>query len=90
MIFAKENKMSDKDKELKKQLKAFEEQLSEAKKETEKLEETNGKLQDEVDSLWAMLDEMTATDVQSWAKLAKDLQSDTVMKALMVSKKADA
>lgn len=82
--------MSDKDKELKKQLKAFEEQLSEAKKETEKLEETNGKLQDEVDSLWAMLDEMTATDVQSWAKLAKDLQSDTVMKALMVSKKADA
>ena len=90
MTFAKESEMSDENEELKKQLALFKEQVSKAKKETKKLKEVNTKLQDEVDSLWSMLDEMTQTDIESWAKMAKDLQSDTVTKALMVSKKADA
>jgi len=90
MMSARGTKMSEDDKELKRQIKLFKEQIDSAKKETKKLEQANTKLQDEVDSLWAMLDEMTKTDIESWAKLAKDMKSDTVTKALMVSKKADA
>tara|TARA_A100001515_G_scaffold108552_2_gene89417 strand:+ start:1107 stop:1376 length:270 start_codon:yes stop_codon:yes gene_type:complete len=89
-MFVKETNMSDNNDELEKQINLFKKQINLAKKETQKLQEANGKLQDEVDSLWAMLDEMTKADIENWAKLAKDIQSDTVTKALMVSKKADA
>ena len=68
--------------------------LSVLKKEIEKakkvLAETkvkNAKLQDEVDSLWAMMDEMTKSDVENWSHLVDQLKDDVISKALMVTKK---
>ena len=72
------------DKDLDKELKKLKEELEKAEKQKEKL-------QDEVDSLWAMMDEMTKSDIENWAHLIKDLEKDTAVRALMVTKKkADA
>ena len=77
--------------DLQKELSALKEQMEKAKKQNKQLDEANGKLQDEVDSLWAMMDEMTKSDVENWAHLLDTLQKDTVVKALMVTKnKAEA
>ena len=60
-------------------------------KELEELEEELERLTDEVDSLWAMMDEMTKADIKNWAHLVKDLEKDVITRALMVTKKiADA
>jgi uncharacterized protein YoxC len=51
----------------------------------------NENLQDEVDSLWAMMDEMTKSDIENWSHLMKELKADVVTRSLMVTKKvADA
>ncbi len=62
-------------------------EIEKLEKQLQKLKEKNKKLQDEVDSLWAMMDEMTKADIQNWKHLMKDLEKDTIVKALMVSKK---
>ena len=49
--------------DLKKEIEKLKEQIQKTKKEREKLDEVNAKLQDEVDSLWAMMDEMTKSDM---------------------------
>ena len=55
------------------------------------LKDKNKRLQDEVDSLWAMMDEMTQADIENWKHLWDDIQTDVAVRALMVSKKkADA
>ena len=65
--------------------------IDDLKKEIKALRQKNKKLQDEVNSLWAMMDEMTKADIKNWAHLLDDLEKDTIVKALMVSKKkADA
>lgn len=65
--------------------------IDDLKKEIKILRQKNKKLQDEVDSLWAMMDEMTKADIKNWTHLLDDLEKDTIVKALMVSKKkADA
>ena len=67
------------------------EQIKKTKLERKKLNQLNKKLQDEVDSLWAMMDEMTKSDIENWSHIMEQLQKDTVVKALMVSKnKAEA
>ena len=77
--------------ELDKEIKKLKEQLKKTKAERKKINQINRKLQDEVDSLWAMMDEMTKSDVENWTHLMDQLQKDTVTKALMVSrKKVDA
>ena len=77
--------------EFDKEIKKLKEQLKKTKAERKKINEINRKLQDEVDSLWAMMDEMTKSDVENWTHLMDQLQKDTVVKALMVSKnKAEA
>ena len=53
----------------------------------EKAKEENAKLKDEVDSLWAMMDEMTKSDIQNWSHLMEELKADVVTRALMVTKK---
>lgn len=66
-------------------------EIEKLEKQLKKLKEKNKKLQDEVDSLWAMMDEMTKADIENWKHLMEDLEKDTLIKALMVSnKKADA
>ena len=57
------------------------------RQENKDLKEKNKKLQDEVDSLWAMMDEMTKSDIENWAHLVDDLQKDTLVRSLMISKK---
>ena len=69
----------------------FDKQLEKLKQQLEKTKKEKEKLQDEVDSLWAMMDEMTKSDIENWAHLIKDLEKDTAVRALMVTKKkADA
>ena len=66
--------------ELEKEIEELEDLIDKAKKE-------NAKLKDEVDSLWAMMDEMTKSDIENWAHLVKELQQDVLTRSLMISKK---
>tara|TARA_R100000008_G_C3575521_1_gene165022 strand:+ start:88 stop:336 length:249 start_codon:yes stop_codon:yes gene_type:complete len=78
-------------KEFEEQLSQLREKIKEVKQEKTKLKQHNEKLQDEIDSLWAMMDEMTRADIENWKHIAGELQTDTIIKALMVSKnKAEA
>ncbi len=66
-------------------------ELKELEEELEKLKAENRKLVDEVESLWAMMDEMTKSDIENWKHLVDDLEKDVLTRALMVTnKKADA
>jgi archaellum component FlaC len=63
-------------------------------KEIEKLEmlikrakQENALLKDEVDSLWAMMDEMTKSDIENWSHIMEEIKADVITRALMVSKK---
>jgi len=77
--------------EFDKQMKKFKNQIEKTKIENKKLNESNAKLQDEVDSLWAMMDEMTKSDIKNWTYLLDQLEADTAERVLMVTKKkADA
>ena len=51
------------------------------------LKEKNKKLQDEVDSLWAMMDEITKSDIENFTNILEDLEKDVLVRSLMVSKK---
>ena len=54
------------------------------------LAERNAALQDEVDSLWSLMDELTKSDVENFSHLLRELSSDIITKTLMVTrKKAD-
>ena len=85
MTFVKETIMKNDD-NLKKQITKLREQIKITKQNKKKLDETNAKLQDEVNSLWAMLDEMTKSDIQNWSNILTKLDQDTVVKALMITK----
>ena len=61
-------------------------QIEKTKKERSGLKEANKKLQDEVDSLWAMMDEITKSDIENWTHILDKLKTDTAAKALMMSK----
>ena len=62
-------------------------EIDKAQKALEKAREENKTLRDEVNSLWAMMDEMTRSDIENWKHLWDDLQKDVAIRALMVSKK---
>ena len=51
------------------------------------LAERNAALQDEVDSLWSLMDELTKSDVESFSHLLRELNSDIITKTLMVTRK---
>ena len=90
VIYAKEMQMKTKE-EFQKEINKLKEQIKKTKAERKKINQLNKKLQDEVDSLWAMMDEMTKSDIENWCHIMDQLQKDTVVKALMVSKnKAEA
>lgn len=90
MIYAKETQMKTKE-QFQEEIENLKEQIKKTKIERKKLSQLNKKLQDEVDSLWAMMDEMTKSDIENWSHIMEQLQKDTVVKALMVSKnKAEA
>ena len=58
-----------------------------AKKTIEEVEKENARLQEEVDSLWAMMDEITKSDIENHAHILKELESDTLIRSLMITKK---
>ena len=70
-----------------KELEELEEQIKIADKALKKVKEENEALQDEVDSLWAMMDEITKSDIENWSHLVEELKSDVVEKSLMITKK---
>ena len=63
------------------------EKLKKAQEDIKILKKANKKLQDEVDSLWAMMDEMTKADIENWTSLLDELKTDILVKSLMVTKK---
>ena len=64
--------------------------MENARKVIEEMKKENIKLQDEVDSLWSLMDELTKSDVENFSHLLKELGSDIITKTLMVTrKKAD-
>ena len=65
---------------LEKEIEDLEELIDKAKKE-------NAKLKDEVDSLWAMMDEITKSDIENFSHILEELKADVITKALMVTKK---
>ncbi len=58
-----------------------------AKEALEAAKEENKRFQDEVDSLWAMMDEITKSDIEKHSHLLKDLESDALIRSLMITKK---
>ena len=65
----------------------FEAAMRAAKEALEAAKEENKKLQDEVDSLWAMMDEITKSDIENFSHLLDELEADVITRTLMVTKK---
>ena len=65
----------------------LQEELIEVIAENKRLTESNVALQDEVDSLWAMMDEITKSDIENFSHLLDEIKADVITRALMVSKK---
>ena len=56
-------------------------------KKNKSLKLKNKNLQDEVDSLWAMMDEITKSDIENFTHILEDLQKDVIVRSLMITKK---
>ncbi len=70
-----------------KELEELEEQIEKAEEALKKVRKENISLQDEVNSLWAMMDEMTKSDIENWSHIMDEVKSDVIAKTLMVTKK---
>ena len=71
-------------------LKELKQNIKDAEAELYKLKENNAKLEDELESLWSMMDELKQADIKNWGHLVKQLKDDLVSKSLMTTnKKAD-
>lgn len=68
-------------------IKKLEEEILLLEKLIIKAKEENAKLKDEVDSLWAMMDEITKSDIENFSHILEELKADVITKALMVTKK---
>jgi len=78
------NNKSDKTKEA--VIRAMEDEIQELLSKNSKLELEAKSLRDEVNSLWAMMDEMTKSDIENWSHLLNEIKADVITRALMVSK----
>jgi cell division septum initiation protein DivIVA len=79
--------MNDKVDELNDLIDQLEEEIKKLVKINRDLVEENINLQDEVSSLWMMMDEMTKTDMENWSGIMEELKVDVATRALMVTKK---
>jgi len=71
-------------------LKELREQIEETEENLKRVQENNVKLQDELESLWSMMDELKEADIKNYTHLVKQLQDDLINKSLMTTtKKAD-
>ena len=48
------------------------------------VKDANSKLEDELDSVWSMMDELREADIKNWSHLVKNLQNDLIQKSLTV------
>jgi len=79
------------DEEVEKDFEELREEIDDLLYENRELALENTRLQDEVDSLWAMMDELTESDIKNYSHLLKDVKSDILTRTLMITtKKADA
>ena len=65
----------------------LQEKLIEIIAESKELVAKTEALQDEVDSWWAMMDEITKSDIQNFSHILDEIKADVITRALMVSKK---
>ena len=77
----------DNKEELKLIIEDLQEEIYELVEENKGLVAKNEDLQDEVDSLWAMMDEITKSDIENFSHLLDELEADVITRTLMVSKK---
>jgi regulator of replication initiation timing len=68
-------------------IEGLQEEVVELIAENKQLSVKNEALQDEVDSLWAMMDEITKSDIQNFSHILDEIKADVITRALMVSKK---
>jgi len=52
-------------------------------KEVKELREQNKSLEDERESLWMMLDEISESDIENWSHLLDQLEAEAVKKTLV-------
>jgi|TARA_R100001129_G_scaffold51326_1_gene35478 cell division septum initiation protein DivIVA len=79
--------MKDKVDELNELIDRLEDEVKKLVSTNRDLVEKNLSLQDEVDSLWLMMDEMTKSDIENWSSLLESIEEDVALRALMVTKK---
>ena len=65
----------------------LEEEIHELVKENKELIVKNENLQDEVDSLWAKMDEITKSDIQNFSHILDEIKADVITRTLMISRK---
>lgn len=79
--------MDDKEKETFDALLSLKKEIDSLVQENKDLTIKNKNLQDEVDSLWAMMDEITKSDIENFSHILEEIRADVITKALMVTKK---
>lgn len=79
--------INNKENELNLIIEDLQEEIFELIKENKRLILKNEVLQDEVDSLWAMMDEITKSDIENFSHILDEIKADVITKTLMVSKK---
>ena len=79
--------MKDLEKETFEALTSLKEEIDLLVQENKYLIIKNENLQDEINSLWAMMDEITASDIKNYSHLLKELKADVLAKSLMSTKK---
>ena len=67
-------------------IRAMEDEIQELLAKNSKLVLETKSLRDEVNSLWAMMDEMTKSDIENWSHLLNEIKADVITRALMISK----
>jgi len=78
--------MNNKDDKIKEVIGAMEDEIQELLLENSELVLKVKSLRDEVNSLWAMMDEMTKSDIENWSHLLNEIKADVITRALMISK----
>jgi hypothetical protein len=73
--------------ELKSIIEVLKDEIYELADENKGLVTKNENLQDEVDSLWAMMDEITKSDIENFSHILDEIRADVITRVLMVSKK---
>jgi predicted nuclease with TOPRIM domain len=73
--------------ELKSIIEVLKDKIYELADENKGLVTKNENLQDEVDSLWAMMDEITKSDIENFSHILDEIRADVITRVLMVSKK---